>query len=73
MTSSGKLVLSRREVIHHAKQAVLAFGPDAILDHAEECIRREHAYDVGFPVEEVAREAERQAYRVYEFLGWWHS
>lgn len=73
MTSSGKLDLPRREVIDHAKRAVLNYGPDAILDHAEECVGRAHAYDGGFPVAEVAEEAVRQAERVYAFLGYHHA
>lgn len=70
MTYSGKTKISRREVIDHAKRAVLTFGSDNILDHAEECIGRDHAYDDGFPVAEVAEEAVRQAERVCAFLGY---
>lgn len=70
VTYSGKLTLSRREIIDHAKQLVLTYGPDNLLDHPEECVMATHRYDEDFPVTEVAREAERQARRVYEFLGY---
>ena len=70
MTYSGKSTVPRREVIDHAKRIVLTYGPDNVLDHSEECVLAMYGYDDDFPVAEVAREAERQARRVYEFLGY---
>lgn len=62
MTYFGKTTMPRREVIAHAKALVLNCGPAAVLNAPEECVRRAHAYDEGFPFADVGEEAVRQAH-----------